>query len=170
MRTDTIICNVSNFYIASSIVNTHLDEKYGRIPAEKHQKPLENGSSIRFGKFSNFFWCHPTNFLFCLTEIDHKASKKFQKISKLNTTSMLQRFSVFSSTIIWCFPHLLRQFRWNLIIFRDCNRWPGQLSGYSTAVWPIRNSANAPWSPLRDATSPAGDVTSLICFWEARNN
>jgi hypothetical protein len=50
---------------------------------------------FRFGKFSDFFRCHPTNFLFFPTDIDHKASKKIQKFSKLNTTSVLQRFPVF---------------------------------------------------------------------------
>jgi hypothetical protein len=57
-------------------------KRYGQIPAEKHRKSLEHGSSIPLGKFSDFFRRHPTNFLFCPTEIDHKASKKFQKLSK----------------------------------------------------------------------------------------
>jgi hypothetical protein len=99
-----------------------------------------------------------------------KHRKKSKNCLKRNIASRLQRFPEFSSRTWWCFPHRFRRFRWNPIISRDRNHRPGQLSGYSTAVWHIQNFENAPSSPLRDVASPAGDVTSLICSWEARNN
>jgi hypothetical protein len=63
---------------------------YGRVAAEKYRKSLEHGNSIPFWKFSDYFRCHLTNFLFCPTEMDHKESKKSKHFPKRNTASMLQ--------------------------------------------------------------------------------
>ncbi len=85
-------CNSSCFVIHN--VPSQV-ENYGLVPAGKHRKSLEHGSSIPTGKFSDFFRWFPTGSCWKAHEIDWNPPEKIQKISGWNTASTSGYFRCF---------------------------------------------------------------------------
>jgi len=70
-------CIITNDIIQPLIQHTCTQvENYGPVPAGKHRKSLEHGSSIPTGKFSDFFRWFPTGSCRKAHEIDWNLSEK----------------------------------------------------------------------------------------------
>ena len=70
--------------------------KYGPVPAGKHRKSTERGSSIPVGNFWTFFWRVPINSCSLRQETAGNHLEKIETISGWNTASVFRSFPEFS--------------------------------------------------------------------------
>jgi hypothetical protein len=76
-------------------------KNYEPVPAEKHRKSLEHGSSIPVGNLADVFRRFPASSCRKAQEVGRNPPQKIRTISGRNTACMFQRFAVFSCRIRW---------------------------------------------------------------------